>query len=191
MGAYVCPYSLIDPPEVAILLLSFAEALIPTLTLSLIPSTIPASVCGIAFGVLSIVDSIAVFCGNIFFGYLYQSTHSYKAGLAILCGLSVVSFCLILGLTLCDCRYNWARRHVIEYWEYNIYCFRQALQTLFMCIICIRIHRKLYIFCSSLEILYTLLKCSLSFPLLIFSPTTFSDQLILRISSPVLHIGEY
>ena len=109
----MCLYNLLDPPLVAISLLSFADALIPTLTLSLIPSTIPASVCGIAFGVLSIVDSIAVFCGNLFFGYLYSTTHSYEAGISVLCGLSVVSFCLVLVLAVHDSRYKWTQRLVV------------------------------------------------------------------------------
>ena len=114
MLAYVLLHAVVNPPLIPVLLISFAESLIPTLTVSLIPSTIPASVCGIAFGVLSIVDSVGVFCGNIFFGYLYDATESYEVGLSVLCGLSVLSFCLVCLLALSEYRYSWTQRFVIE-----------------------------------------------------------------------------
>lgn len=93
--AYVRLCRQANSPQFTILLLSFAEALIPTITVSLIPSTIPANVCGVGFGVLSIADNAAVFCGNLFFGYLYDSTHTFTIGVFILCCLSVLNFVLV------------------------------------------------------------------------------------------------
>lgn len=82
-------------PLLSISLLSMALAVIPTVTLAVVPMCVPSDALGLAYGSMEVADAVGVMVGNCVFGELYRVTGSYSAGLGALGALSV------LGLGLC------------------------------------------------------------------------------------------
>ncbi len=91
-------------PVVPITLLSVAQATMPTVLLANISICVTSGCTGIAFGIVEVLDSVANLLGNSLFGYLYEATGSYSAGLAVLCAFSLLGLAMLLYILLWDLR---------------------------------------------------------------------------------------
>jgi MFS-type transporter involved in bile tolerance (Atg22 family) len=76
-------------PFVPLTLLSMSLAVIPTITLAVVPLCVPSDAYGLAYGSMEVVDSLGLMSGNYLFGLMYSHTHSYELGLTCLAVMSV------------------------------------------------------------------------------------------------------
>lgn len=83
-------------PYLKMALISIPQGLIPVLTLAEISSLLPPHLVGVAFGFVEVLDSVVNVLGNVMFGWLYNLTGSYHAGMLSLMVLSVLG----LGMTV-------------------------------------------------------------------------------------------
>jgi hypothetical protein len=85
-------------------MLSLAQATMPTVLLANISLCLTGGCTGIAFGIVEVLDSVANLLGNSLFGYLYEATGSYSAGLSVLCAFSILGLTMLVYILLWDLR---------------------------------------------------------------------------------------
>jgi MFS-type transporter involved in bile tolerance (Atg22 family) len=71
-------------PYIKVTLISIPHGFVPVLTLAEISTILPVGSVGIAFGLIEVFDSIVNVSGNVVFGWLYNWTGDYHAGLVVL-----------------------------------------------------------------------------------------------------------
>mmetsp|Transcript_37251 Transcript_37251/g.69397 ORF Transcript_37251/g.69397 Transcript_37251/m.69397 type:complete len:505 (+) Transcript_37251:127-1641(+) len=86
-------------PFIPIMLLSLSLAIIPTITLAIVPLCIPSDAYGLAYGSMEVIDSLGSMIGNYIFGEMFKQTHSYILGLTCLGVMSVIGVALFISLS--------------------------------------------------------------------------------------------
>ena len=97
-------------PLMIVGLISVSQALIPCLTLAEVSRCCPNSSVGVAFGIIEVLDSVANLLGNIAFGFMYNATGSYTAGMLGLFIISIIGFVILLYLAVLE----WRRREQLD-----------------------------------------------------------------------------
>ncbi len=83
-------------PVLPILLLAAAQALLPTILLASIATSLDSRAsAGVAFGVVEVLDCGASLVGNVLFGQLFNLTGDYRAGLLGLFAWSLLGLALL------------------------------------------------------------------------------------------------
>jgi hypothetical protein len=90
-------------PYIKVTLVSIPHGFVPVLTLAEISAILPAGSVGIAFGLIEVFDSIVNVSGNVLFGWLYNCTGNYHAGLGVLLvlawgGLAALVYMVVEGI---------------------------------------------------------------------------------------------
>ena len=89
-------------PYLKVALISLPHGFITVLVLAEISVVLPASSVGIAFGIIEVLDSIVNVSGNILFGFLYNFTGSYRAGIIVLMLFAWVGLAALVCMVVFD-----------------------------------------------------------------------------------------